>query len=250
MRRCYVALGGNVGAVEETFDQALRRLDDSPEISVGAVSGVYLTAPVGGHSGGEFRNMAVEVESQHGPLELLNLLQRVEGEFGRQRERRWGPRTLDLDLIFYGAEIIDHPRLRVPHPACWYRRFVLDPLAEIAADVVHPEKRVTVGELRDRLLMRPLRVALAGADEATRNQLMDSVGPQFPDAEFQQCKHEGSREPEREPALLIWLGAGPSGESQAVSFDSLPRVPRLNAAEAGEDRLTFLKDVLQSALGG
>ena len=123
MPRCHIALGGNLGDVEETFHWALARLGGTDPSTVTRVSSVFRTRPVGPHAGGEFTNAAAEIETDLEPLALLDLLQDLERRAGRTPGEHWGPRPLDLDLIFYADQMIDMPRLRVPHPACWYRRF-------------------------------------------------------------------------------------------------------------------------------
>lgn len=243
MARCYIALGGNLGNVEETFDRAIRRLDESDAVRVVGRSEIFRSAPVGEHAGEEFRNAAAILETELPPLELLDQLQAVETECGRTRQLHWGPRTLDLDLILHGAETIDHPRLTVPHPAAWYRRFVLDPLVQIAADVVHPVKQVTIGELRQRLLVRPLPIAVAGGSPRLRTEAMSELPAQFPAITIEGWTETGTR-PAGEPALLFWFG--PSEDRP--DFADLPRMPRLDASLA-DDPLRFTADAVRSALG-
>ena len=269
MSRCFLALGGNTGRVTETFDRALERLDAEPLVALGPVSRVYRTAPVGEEAGGEFLNAAVEIETELPPLELLDLLQSIEADFGRTRTIHWGPRALDLDLILYGDLRIELPRLQVPHPACWYRRFVLDPLCEIAGDVVHPQKGVTLHELHRRLLARPFRVFLTGSDRPARIQLIEALRPQFDGVEFRQGD---AAEPAGDfnPALLIWLGPecgtgwGATDSDRRESSVRTTRSTRrlavrgtqdcptlclawLDASTTSEDRAAFLKHVLLSA---
>ncbi len=171
MSACWIALGGNQGSVAETFRQSLALLDQTPGVSVVCDSRAYTTAPVGTDSGGQFLNAAAELETSRSPLELLGLLQSVETQLGRQRTRRWGPRTLDLDLLFYDQEVLDSDQLTIPHPHLWYRRFVLDPLVAIAPDLLHPQHQITVSQLRERLLVRPLPCALIGGDQDERHAL-------------------------------------------------------------------------------
>ena len=240
VKRCLIALGGNVGPVEETFATALAQFDAAAGVQVLRSSSVHRSAPVGGHAGGEFRNAAAEFETDLPPLELLDRLQAIESQFGRTRDIRWGPRTLDLDLILYGSEMIDQPRLRVPHPACWYRRFVLDPVVELAPDTIHPEKRATFAHLRDRLLPRPLQVEVAGGSSESRSTLILALREAFADIG---CAEWRPGRPE--PALLAWLGP----DDFAPSFESLPVLPRLDASRAVPDQASFLCDVVQSAGG-
>ena len=243
----FIALGGNLRPVSETFHNALERLDNDPRVTVQRISRFYRTAPVGDDAGGEFLNAAVEIETDLEPIPLLDLLQSIETEFGRVRAFHWRPRTLDLDLILYGEEIIDLPRLRVPHPACWYRRFVLVPMAEIAAETLHPAKKLTFDELRSRLEVRPLPVALAGSNEQRRKSLIELLSKEFPEVAMSHWKPSTSTEVL--PALVIWLGE----EENAVtgthaSYRTLPETARLDASSSREEPQTFLRSVLQSAL--
>ena len=239
MPRCLIALGGNLGPVHETFAAALRQLDAEPDSRVLRSSSIHHSAPIGDRAGAEFRNAAAEIETDLPPLDLLDRLRAIETGLGRTRDLRWGPRTLDLDLITYGSEIIDLPRLRVPHPACWYRRFVLDPVVEIAADTFHPDKGVTFGRLRARLLERPLRCGFCGADHNARTQLIGALQPHVPEAVL---THWEPGDPDA--ALLAWLGP----DSDAPEFASLPRVPRLDAS-AEPQPADFLRYALFAALG-
>lgn len=260
---CYLALGGNVGPVRDTLDGAVAELRQVSGVSVTDVSGYYQTAAVGERAGTAYLNAACGISTERAPLDLLDVLQDIECRFGRKREQHWGPRTLDLDIVFYGSQTIALPRLMIPHPACWYRRFVLDPLAEIAADVVHPEKRVTVGELRTRLLPRPLRTALAGGTVAIKNELCHRLRDEFPAVEFSLWEADGSSSPANcdEPTFIVWLGsparsgkrtnvkpASAAMQHPCADFESLPHVPRIDATRSTEPLEIFLRHLLQSAL--
>ena len=148
---------------------------------------------------------------------------------------------MDLDLLFYGTEIVSIPRLVVPHPAAWYRRFVLDPLVEIAPDLVHPVKQMTIRDLHERLLIRPLRVALAGGTPELRRDCLNSLRLQFRDVDY--CEWGDSAGRPGEAAIIFWLG------DEEILFGQLPLVPRLDASSAKEGPLVFMRYVLQSALG-
>lgn len=184
MPTCLIALGGNLGQVEQTFDRALAQLAQHSRVHVTGVSSRHSTVPVGQHAGQPFLNAAARLQTDLPALDLLDELQRIETALGRTRELRWGPRTLDLDLICYGQEQIDVPRLQVPHPACWYRRFVLDPLAELAPEFVHPAKQVTFQVLHARLLPRPFRLQLAGGSNVQRRQAVTRLSADFPNVEI------------------------------------------------------------------
>lgn len=238
----FIALGGNLGAVEDTFRSVLDNLEDSPGVHVERVSSFYRTLPMGQDSGAIYLNAAAELAVELSPLELLDLLQSLESHYGRVRETHWGPRTLDLDLLLYEQEILDHPRLLLPHPGCWYRRFVLDPLAEIASGIVHPVKRLTIHELRDRLLQRPLPVGLAGGYAAGRMQLAEDLCASFPQSQVKPW----SIGEETLPALLLWLG---TPNDQNLAFEDLPFLPRLDLTTFSEPPQTAAYHALSAALG-
>ena len=113
-------------------------IDRTPAVDVLAVSELRETEPVGAVDQPPFLNGAVALETSLSARELLDLLLDVERELGRVRNERWGPRLVDLDLLLYGAETIDEPGLRVPHPRLHERRFALEPLAELDPDLVIP----------------------------------------------------------------------------------------------------------------
>ncbi|MCG6155090.1 2-amino-4-hydroxy-6-hydroxymethyldihydropteridine diphosphokinase [Rubinisphaera margarita] len=166
-----LALGGNLGDTVALLQTASRLLDEHPEIGVLNVSRNYTTSPVGAAAGSRFVNSAILIETSLAAEALLDVCQRIEHEAGRVREIHWGPRTLDIDLIFFGSEILETERLIIPHPACWYRRFVLDPLCDVAAGLRHPVLNQTFAQLRDRLRRRPLTVSLGQLSHARQQQL-------------------------------------------------------------------------------
>jgi 2-amino-4-hydroxy-6-hydroxymethyldihydropteridine diphosphokinase len=127
-----LGLGGNLGDPVVAFATALRRLETHHAVSLVRPSSVYRTAPWGKLDQPEFLNMAVLVETGLSARALLELCLSLEREGGRERRERWGPRTLDIDILTYGGQTIDEPGLQVPHPRIAERAFVLAPLAEIA----------------------------------------------------------------------------------------------------------------------
>ena len=175
-----IALGGNRGDVRAGFRAALARLHGTPGVRVTAASRAYRTPAVGAEAGGAFLNAAAAVETSLSPRELLTELHRVEAAAGRVRTVRWGPRELDLDLILFGADRADEPGLTVPHPGLAWRRFVLDPACEVAADWPVPGSTAgagTVGALRAALLARPLPISLEADLPA---ELWDELAAAFP----------------------------------------------------------------------
>lgn len=129
----YVGVGSNMGDRLENLRAAVRDLARSPDVRVVRSSSVYETAPVGGPEQGDFLNAVVEISTELEPHALLEALQRIESELGRVRAERFGPRTIDLDLLLYGDEEIDDPDLTVPHPRMRERAFVVVPLTELGA---------------------------------------------------------------------------------------------------------------------
>ena len=162
MTQCLIALGGNINASEAVFREAMQRLE-RPGLVVEQLSRPFVTRPVGSAAGEEYVNAAAVLECTLTPASLLKTLHEVEDGFGRERSIHWGPRTLDLDLCLYGDEVIDSPSLVVPHPAIWYRRFVLDPAVEVAGSMRHPILRQTIDELKYAAMARPLRIEVSSA---------------------------------------------------------------------------------------
>jgi 2-amino-4-hydroxy-6-hydroxymethyldihydropteridine diphosphokinase len=131
MPLAYIGLGANLGDREATLRRAIGLLSEEAEVRLVAVSSLRETEPVGVVDQPRFLNGAVAVETTLPPWELLETMLRLERQLGRVRGERWGPRTIDLDLLLYGEEVVDEPGLRVPHPHLHERRFALEPLAEL-----------------------------------------------------------------------------------------------------------------------
>jgi len=129
--RAFLGLGSNLGDREALLRRAVASLPD-----VVAVSPLYETEPVGGPEQGAFLNLVVELDTERSPRELLDLCQGLEADADRVRLERWGPRTLDADVLLVGDLAVDEPDLVVPHPRMWERRFVLAPLADLAPELV------------------------------------------------------------------------------------------------------------------
>lgn len=224
--RALISLGGNQGNVKETFVKALKRLAESPDVQLIEISQYYSTTPVGAEAGEQFVNAAATLETSLAPGQLLDLLQQIEAESGRVRTIHWGPRTLDLDIILWDEEIINTNRLTVPHPACFYRQFVLQPAVEIAADWLHPLAEQTLEELNMKLHERPLLVGTTclGSSLALLQQ-------SFADSEEIQ---------------LIQTNL----QSAAIVFTDYPdsQLPKSISLMNKESRLAFVQQVLVAAL--
>jgi 2-amino-4-hydroxy-6-hydroxymethyldihydropteridine diphosphokinase len=134
----YIGCGANLGDRQQTLESALESLHRVGGVTLVAVSGAYETSPVGPVAQGDFLNAVAQIETSVAPRPLLEALLRVEADHGRVRQRRWGPRSLDLDLLLLGEHRVAEPGLTVPHLHLVQRRFVLEPLLELAPDLVHP----------------------------------------------------------------------------------------------------------------
>ncbi len=177
--RCLIAFGGNVGDVPAAYRAVQAAFSTRPDLTLQAASRLYTTAPVGSAAGGEYLNGALVVETGRDPAALLSDLQSIEAHLGRQRHIHWGPRTVDLDLILADDAVIETPQLTVPHPAAWYRRFVLDPACEVAADWWHPRLQESLGQLRSRLLPRPLEICVTSSDAQQARVLAETLAVEF-----------------------------------------------------------------------
>ena len=149
--RCFVALGSNIGDTKGYLDGAVEALKADPCIRLKKVSTYLVTAPYGGVEQDDFLNGAVELETLYAPEELLDVLHTIEQAAKRERLIHWGPRTLDLDILFYDDLVQDVPDLTLPHPDLQNRDFVLRPMAELAPHFVHPVLRRTMKQLLDML---------------------------------------------------------------------------------------------------
>ena len=232
MTPALIALGGNVGDARAAFAAALAGLRGRRDVADIVASRAYRTPAVGANAGGEFLNAAATFRTGLSARDLLAELHRLEAAAGRRRQTRWAPRTLDLDLILYGAGRIESGGLTVPHPAFGWRRFVLDPACEIAAGWPVPGGG-TVGALRASLLTRPLPVRVETGDAAFFDELAAALGPAFP---VRLMRNTGEDDPP--PALRVAPGdAGRPGD---------PRVVRVPADADGA--VAALRDILAAAL--
>lgn len=178
MSDAWIGIGANLGEPRAAFDTVWQELHHHPDIRLRQRSGIYHTSPVGMHAGSTFSNAVFSLSTTLRPLELLDLLQSIETGLGRTRDVRWGPRPIDLDLLFIGEQVLNDPRLTLPHPAAWYRRFVLDPLFELAPGLRHPVLGLTIAELRELLAARPLFIQ---CQDPVINALSTGFQAKFPD---------------------------------------------------------------------
>jgi 2-amino-4-hydroxy-6-hydroxymethyldihydropteridine diphosphokinase len=152
----YIAIGANLGERETTMRRALELLNETEDVRVTRVSSFIENPAIGGPSNAPaFLNGVAQIETTLAPEELLDRLLDIEKRLGRVRREKWEPRAIDLDVVLFGDQIVNTDRLTIPHPLMHERRFVLEPLAEIAPNAVHPILKYRVQELLARSPARP-----------------------------------------------------------------------------------------------
>ncbi len=150
MPRAYIGLGSNQGKPVFNLKKALMSINNIDGVKVTGVSSLYLTEPVGYEDQPWFHNCVAEIETELFPVQLLEVLQGIENFMGRVRTARWGPRTIDLDILLYDRLQMNSEQLTIPHPRMKERAFVIVPLAEIAAEALFPDGQ-SVEEVKNRL---------------------------------------------------------------------------------------------------
>lgn len=137
MSRIFLSIGSNLGDRQANCEMAMAHLT-ARGVRIIRASAMHETKPWGVLDQPDFMNLAVEADSSHDPRALLSIIKQIELDMGRVASRRWGPRLIDIDILLYDMAVLDEPDLVVPHPQMHERAFVLDPLCEIAPDVMHP----------------------------------------------------------------------------------------------------------------
>ena len=233
MSLCLIALGSNLGDREAILNAATDALGATAGVRLLVRSKWRRTAQVGGGgSQNEFLNGAALIETSLDAAELHQCLQRIEEEFGRERHERWADRTLDLDLLLYGDSMIETPTLMVPHPRMSFRRFVLEPAAEIAGSLMHPTIGWTLDQLLGHLDEGSDCVAVVSRQESARRALAAKLAQRCGCKVGRPMLEDDRRWP---TAWTIWLVV-PAGTLNA-------RPPKLTvlvdppAANAGWDEL-------------
>jgi len=180
MARCLIGLGSNQGSRRELLERAMAALGAGSGVNLVARSTWHEFAPAGGPPGQtDYLNGAVLVETSLRPAALLVLLQQIEHQLGRRRRERWGPRPIDLDLLLFDDVVCSTPELTLPHPCMAWRRFVLQPAAEVAPEMVHPQIGWTIARLLDHLNAAPLYVAITGGIGAGKTALTYCLAERF-----------------------------------------------------------------------
>ncbi len=181
MADCLIGLGSNIGDRAAQLDQATQRICEHPGITLQGTSRYYETAPVGGPADQDsFLNAAIRITTSLPPEHLFARIREVEHELGRQRLERWGPRSIDLDLLLYDQLIQQTPHLVLPHPRMAIRRFVLEPACEVAAELIHGPTGWSIQHLLARLDRTPCYVAVCCADASKSRALVTTVARDLP----------------------------------------------------------------------
>ncbi|AOY76315.1 2-amino-4-hydroxy-6-hydroxymethyldihydropteridine diphosphokinase [Clostridium formicaceticum] len=155
MAKGYLGLGSNMGDKKEYLDQAIEQINQHPSITVKKVSSYYETDPIGYTEQDVFLNVVVEIDTSLSPYELLAYCNEIEELLKRKRIIRWGPRTIDVDVLLYENYTSDDEKLTVPHPRMWKRAFVMIPLYEIAKDITNNGEHI--GEIIKNLCKEGIR---------------------------------------------------------------------------------------------
>lgn len=190
MARCLIGFGSNSGDLEKWFAETISQLQGHPRIaSVSHSSPIRTSAvvgwtdtvnsadepkPVAGEQHADYLNSVITIDTELSPRALFELTRQIESDLGRVRSQRWGARTVDLDILLYGDQVIRTKRLQIPHPRMSFRRFVLAGAVEIAADMQHPIAGVTLGALWDRINTGPKKILWLCVDvNATQKRFHD-----------------------------------------------------------------------------
>ena len=175
MASSLIALGSNLGDSRSTLGRAQQALEEHAELELTAASAIIETPAVGGPADQpRYFNSALLLETTLSPRRLLELTRHIEQQLGRQRDIRWGPRTIDLDVLLYDNLVIRTADLQLPHPRMTFRRFVLDPACQVAEAMRHPLNGATLGQLRQHLLDSANYLAIAGPGSSQLAQQLAS----------------------------------------------------------------------------
>ena len=194
MPQCLIGLGSNLGNSAALLIAAWQSIAQVRETGTLRLSRIFRTQPIGGPVGQPpFCNAVGLIETALDPKSLLRELQAVEDSLGRVRQERWGPRAIDLDLLTYGQLELRESSLTLPHPRMAFRRFVLEPAAEIAPDFVCPPNGWTIGQLLSHLNRAPRRIALAALDDAVLSQSLQQIAARAGVKVFEASAFENSQ---------------------------------------------------------
>jgi 2-amino-4-hydroxy-6-hydroxymethyldihydropteridine diphosphokinase len=232
-------LGSNLGDREDTLNSALDEIDALPNVRVSRRSDWHRSRPLGGPPDqAEYLNAAATVETTVPPLAFLELLQRIEARHGRVPAQRWAARQLDIDLLLYGDEVIEMPQLTVPHLRMTFRRFVLEPAAEVAPRMAHPIIGWPVERLLLHLNAAKDEVVMLSPSEALRSELTAKLSQRF-GARAIDAPTFKTAEQLWPSNYATWLAVSPGGEEKSAGE---PGAGGLRYAAVQFPKLTILLD--------
>ncbi|WP_254508354.1 2-amino-4-hydroxy-6-hydroxymethyldihydropteridine diphosphokinase [Anatilimnocola floriformis] len=219
MANCLLSLGSNLGDRGAHLQAALRSLSSLPQTVLLAQSSFRDTKPVGGPAAQDpFLNAAALIETSLSAQQLLAELQRIENELGRVRTERWGPRTIDLDLLLYDKLELESPELTLPHPRMSFRRFVLEPANEIAAEMVYPINGWTIARLLENICKLPAEIALSPG--LSESELRIDHSPEWALVDFDEQSRRELHGGVKPRLVVVWHPA------DAPSLSRLRRIRR------------------------
>jgi 2-amino-4-hydroxy-6-hydroxymethyldihydropteridine diphosphokinase len=239
MPTCLLGLGSNLGDREATLRSTLAEITALPDVQLVQHSAWYRSRPIGGPPDqGEFLNSAAVIETTVPPLPLLDELGKIESRHGRQAAERWSPRTIDIDILLYGNEVAETQMLTLPHPRMSFRRFVLEPAAEIGPKMLHPIIGWPVERLLLHLNAASDQVALVSPSDGSRSRLAQLIQKRgganaIEPPKFATAEHHWPA------SWTTWLALGTSSREPKPADDTLAPLPY---AAAAFPKLTILID--------
>jgi 2-amino-4-hydroxy-6-hydroxymethyldihydropteridine diphosphokinase len=241
MATCLVSLGSNLGDRRQFIEQAIARIDAHRLIQVTARSRLYETKPIGGPPRQDsFFNAAIKLETSLPADGLLRFLQETESQLGRTRDERWSARTIDLDLLLYDDVVALTDELTLPHPRMAFRRFVLEPAAEVAADCAVPLAERTIDELLQHVKSLPNYVEISGDTRAAATEVAIRVATTLND------QHGVNAQLLKDPLANDHADgppAGTTGHSMAAAIEFLRRRSEvLDTANWADPNIWFVSD--------
>lgn len=250
---CLIAVGGNQGLVVDRAREAIDWLSQNGVLRNARFSRWYRTSAIGIQTEDPFLNAAVQAETHLPPLELLEQCQQAERRAGRRPTRSWSPRPLDLDLVTCDSVCMNTPRLILPHPGCWFRRFVLDPVCDLDPEQCHPERGISFQDFQRRLMNRPIRIGICGGTRAQRSSLCESLAIHFPSdcvqseiisRDFNRSDASGMQQLVDTYGMLAWIGPGENPD-----WPDLPRAVRYHLSGIRFSQQDELRYCVEGMLG-
>jgi len=232
MTQSVIAFGANLGDAQASLEEATQRLADHERIQVVAVAKPVVTAAVTGEDGHsspprgqataadpppDYLNSAILIETSLTARELFHVTCGLENDMGRQRKQRWGPRTIDLDIILFGRQVIVDPQLQVPHRRMSFRKFVIGPASEIAGGMIDPISGVSLKGLADRLWQSPRAILWITEDEVAAQATVDSWRGRDWDFKIAQTIN-AVQAPQKDFRLMLFSHPKEKFEQTAIQF--------------------------------